>query len=175
MRTLIAATAALTLMAPALATPALAGDWTGAYVGLGVGNTDFDGPGIFDGDDVSYGLHAGYDFDFGDFVLGGELEYDWTDVSLAGGAGQLDSMSRLKLKAGYDFGQALGYAIVGAARANSSIGDDSGLVYGLGVAYAINDQFTLSGEYLRHDFNNFNGTGFDATADVFNIRASFRF
>lgn len=175
MRNLIAATAAVALMAPVMANPARAGDWTGPYVGLGIGNTDVNGPGAADGNDVSYGIHMGYDYDFGDFVLGGELEYDRADVSVAGGLGRLDNIGRLKLRAGYDFGPVLGYAIVGGARANTSVGNDTGLVYGLGLAYAINDQFTLSGEYLRHDFNNFNNTGADATADVFNLRASLRF
>ena len=158
----------------ALASPALAADWTGGYVGLGVGQSDIDGPGGADGDDTTYGVHAGYDYDFGDWVIGGELEYDHADVPL-GAATQMDSMTRLKLRAGYDFGPAMAYAVAGAARADTSFGDDTGAVYGLGVAYAVNDQFTLSGELLRNDFNGFANTGGDLTADTFNLRASFRF
>ena len=170
MRLLIAAATAAVL-----ATPGLAGEWTGAYVGLGVGSTDIDGPGAADGDDVTYGIHAGYDYDFGDWVVGGELEYDRTDINLGNGVAVADNIGRLKFKAGYDFGDILGYAVVGAARAQTSIGDDTGAVYGLGLAYAVNERFTISGELLRHDFNNFNGLGSDLTANSVNIRASYRF
>lgn len=168
-------TAALTAAAiAALATPGFADDWTGLYAGIGVGQSDVDGPAAQDGDDTSYGIHAGYDYDFGAWVLGGELEYNWADVALAGGA-NTDAFSRLKFRAGYDFGPALGYVVAGASRANTSLGDDSGVVYGLGVAYAVGDSMTLSGELLRDDFSDFNNSGSDLTTDTFNVRASFRF
>ncbi len=171
MKTILAAMTALTLVAA----PAMAGDWTGGYVGAGVGWADIDGPGTLNGDDSTYGLHLGYDYDFGDWVVGGELAYDWANIDLGTGVGTADNLGSLKMKAGYDFGDALGYVVLGGSRAYTSLGDDTGLVYGVGVAYAINDQWTLSGEVLRHDFNNFNGTGVDADADVIQVRASFRF
>lgn len=170
MRTLIAA-----VTVAALATPTLAADWTGGYVGLGVGNTDVDAGSGLTGDDTSYGIHGGYDYDFGDFVVGGELEYDRADVSIGGGVANLDNVARLKFKGGYDFGPVLGYAVLGAARADSSLGNDTGLVYGVGVAYAVTEQFSISGELLRHDFDDFNNSGLDIEADSINLRASFRF
>ena len=158
------------------AVPALAGDWTGPYVGLGVGFADTDGPGNRDGDNGSFGGHVGYNYDFGNlFVLGGELEYDRVNTDLGGAGGTIDGIGRLKLKGGYDFGPALGYAVVGGARANTSFGDDNGLVYGLGVAVPINDQFSISGEVLRHEFSDLGGPGSDFDTNTFNLRASFRF
>lgn len=157
------------------AVPALAnGDWTGGYVGGQVGNLDVDGTGAADGDDFSYGIHGGYRYDFGTFVLGGELEYDWADVDLAGAA-TVDNVLRLKATAGYDFGPALAYVAAGWAEVDTSLGDDTGGFYGLGVAYQINPQFELSAEALWHEFNNINGTGVNADATSINLRASFRF
>ena len=159
----------------AMSGPALAGDWTGPYAGIGVGWADVDGPGALDGNDVTYGAHVGYDYDFGDFVLGGELEWDRTDISLGGGAANTDNVGRLKVRFGYDFGPALGYLVAGGAKAYTSMGNDTGAVYGLGVAWAVDEQITVSGEFLRHDFNNFNGLGADVDANTFNLRVSFRF
>jgi len=171
MRILFSALAAVVLMG----TPAVAGEWTGAYVGLGLGHADVGGPGVLDGDGFAYGIHAGYDYDFGDFVLGGEFEYDRTDVDLLGGVAAVDNIARLKLRLGYDFGEALGYVVIGGARADTSVGNDSGAVYGLGFAVPMGDQFTVGGEILRHDFNNFNNSGSDVDATTINVRASFRF
>ena len=122
---------------PAPTPVAVEGDWTGFYTGLQVGQTDIDSDsGALDGDDTSYGFHAGYDYDFGQFVLGGELDYDKTDIDLGGGA-EVDSVARAKLKAGYDFGNTLVYATAGAARADTSGGVETGPFAGLGVTHKI--------------------------------------
>ncbi|MEM9550078.1 MAG: outer membrane beta-barrel protein [Pseudomonadota bacterium] len=170
MRALLATAAAVLIATPALAD----GDWTGGYVGGQLGYLDVDGTGAADGDDIAYGVHGGYDFDFGEFVVGGEIEWDWTDVDL-GGAADVDSVGRLKVKAGYDLGNVLPYVTVGVAEVDTSLGDDTGGVYGLGVAYRLTDEWTISGEALYHDFNNIEGTGVDAEATSVNVRASFRF
>lgn len=172
MRTLLSA-GAIAVMA----TSAFAGDWTGGYVGLGFGYGDVDvSGGVPGGDDYTYGIHAGYDYDFGDWVVGGELEYDWMDIDIANGAVTLDNVARLKVKVGYDFGPAMSYLIAGSAKAyTSGAGDDSGYLYGIGAAYAFTPQWMLSAEYLRHEFSNFDSSGLDVDADTVNLRASFRF
>lgn len=149
-------------------------DWTGAYGGLNLGYGDVDGTGTADGDDMTYGLHLGYDYDFGRFVLGGELEYDKADIDL-NGAAEVDSVTRLKIRGGYDLGRTLIYATAGAARLDTSIGDDTGEFFGLGMAYQVTDRFTVGGEVLEHRFDDIGGTGVDADATTFNIRGSFRF
>ncbi|MHA6262088.1 outer membrane protein [Arenibacterium sp. CAU 1754] len=159
-----------------MAGPTLAADWTGGYLGLGVGYGDVSvSGGVQGGNDVTYGIHGGYDYDFGDWVVGAELEYDRADIAIAGGAQNVDNVGRLKFKAGYDFGSTLGYLVLGAARASTTLGNDTGAIYGLGLAYQVNPQWTVSGEVLRHDFNNFNGTGLDVDADTINVRVSMRF
>lgn len=163
-----------TVAAPVYTPAFTAGDWTGAYGGLNLGYGDVDATGAADGDDTTYGLHVGYDYDFGRFVLGGEFEYDKADIDL-NGAAEVDSVMRLKLRGGYDFGRTLVYATAGAAKLETSIGDDTGEFFGLGVAYKVTDSFTVGGEVLEHRFDDIGGTGVDADATTFNLRGSFRF
>lgn len=150
------------------------GDWTGGYVGLGLGNLDVDGSGTADGDDISYGIHGGYDYDFGRYVLGGEVEFDAADINL-GGAATVDSVTRLKLRGGYDLGRTLIYATVGAARVDTSLGDDTGAFGGVGIAYQVNDRFYVGGEVLEHRFENIGGSGVNADATSVSLRGGIRF
>ncbi len=154
------------------------GNWTGFYAGAQVGNLDVDGEnglaGV-GGDDTTYGLHAGYNYDFGTWVVGGELDYDDASVDLSNGA-TTDSVWRAKLRGGYDFGRTLLYATAGLADLDTSVGSDTGDFYGVGVSYKATEQFIVSGEYLMHDFSDIGGAaGVDAEADTFAIRASWQF
>lgn len=157
-----------------VAQPYQGGEWTGFYGGLQLGRLDVDGTGAADGDDLSYGVHAGYDYDFGRFVLGGEVDYDFADVDL-GGAATVDSVARLKLRAGYDLGRTLVYATAGMARVDTTIGADNGEFAGLGVAYQFNERIIVGGEVLTHSFDDIGGSGVDADATSISIRSSFRF
>jgi len=150
------------------------GDWTGGYAGVQFGHLDVDGTGAADGDEVIYGLHAGYDYDFGQFVLGGEVDFDTGDLDL-GGAATVDNVTRIKLKAGYDLGQTMIYATAGAAQVNTSIGDETGPFGGLGLSYAVSEQFSVGGEVLYHEFDDIGGTGVGADATSVTLRGSFRF
>ncbi|MBJ6370313.1 outer membrane protein [Sedimentitalea arenosa] len=154
-----------------------AGDWTGGYVGAGLGYGVVDvSNNVPGGEDYMFGLHGGYRYDFGDWVVGGELEYDWSDIDVANNTVTLDNVSRLKLNLGYDFGPGMSYLIVGAAEAyTSGLGDDSGYLYGIGAAYQVTEQWIVSGEVLQHDFDDFNASGLDVEATTVNFRASFRF
>lgn len=152
----------------------LGGDWTGGYAGLQLGYGDVDGSGEADGDDFLYGAHLGYRYDFGTFVLGGELDYDFADIDL-NGAAEVDSVARLKLQAGYDFGPALGYFTAGVADLDTSIGSETGEFYGIGVAYQVNERYTVGAELLEHSFDDIGGTGVEADATTFTVRGSIRF
>ncbi len=150
------------------------GEWTGFYGGLNLGYSDIDGTGNLDGNDNTYGAHIGYDYDFGKYVLGAELEYDKTDIDLDGG-GTADNIARLKLRGGYDLGKTLIYATAGAARMDTSFGHDTGGFVGIGAAYKVTDSFTVGGELLEHRFKDIGGSGADADATTFNLRGSYRF
>ncbi len=172
MKAIKAALAALIL---AGASPVLAEDWTGPFAGFSFGYADADGPGGVGGSDSAFGPHIGYDYDFGSFVLGGELEYNRLNLDLGESEGSLDSVSRLKLRGGYDFGPALGYVVVGTARAETSGDSDTAAVYGIGVAYPIGDRFVISGEALRQDFDIDSAPNGSLDTSVFNLRTTFRF
>ncbi|SDW37958.1 Outer membrane protein beta-barrel domain-containing protein [Ruegeria halocynthiae] len=167
-----------TVLVAALVTSAgsvVAEDWTGPYAGFSFGYADTDGSGGVGGSSASFGPLIGYDHDFGSFVLGGELEYNRLNLDLGQSEGSLDSLSRLKLRGGYDFGSALGYIVLGTARASTSGDSDTAAVYGIGVAYPIGDRFVISGEALRQDFDNVPQSGGSLDTSVFNLRTTFRF
>lgn len=155
----------------------LADDWSGFYAGAGIGNLEVDTnvAGITE-NDAAYGIHAGYRFDAGQWVVGGEFEHDWTDIELVPGAISADRVMRLKATAGYDLGQMLVYVAAGTAKVNvDGLGDDWGSFYGLGAAYAVTPKANVSLELLEHNFSDIGDSGVDADAWSANIRASWRF
>ncbi|WP_138923148.1 outer membrane protein [Sulfitobacter sp. BSw21498] len=168
------------VMTAPVAAPNLGGDWTGFYTGLQLGYSEADTNFGVDGDNGSYGFHAGYNYDFGRFVLGGELDYDKTDIDLDDAAGvtqgSIDSVARAKIKGGYDLGNTLIYATGGYARADTSIGDEDGAFYGIGMDYKITEQYSVGAELLEHKFDDVGGvSGADADVTTFNVRGSYRF
>ncbi len=164
------------VFAPAPAPVPVVSDWTGFYTGLQLGYGDVDGPGALDGNNNTYGFHAGYDYDLGNWVIGGELDYDQTDVDLNFGAASVDSVARLKLKGGYDLGNTLVYATAGVARADTSVGDETGPFAGLGISYKVTDRYTVGAEVLEHRFDDLGGVaGDDVDATTITLRGSLRF
>lgn len=189
-----------TVAAPVVVTTMQGGDWTGAYIGLQAsavdGTNSLDtGEDVFDFSGGLYGVHVGYDYDFGRFVLGGEFQYDQgsvgSDLTPAFGGGDagidLDWVARLKLRAGYDLGRTLIYATGGASRASAStspgfVGKDPGQMdgtfLGAGISFQITDQFTAGAEVLADRFGDFeNSTLTDTETDLTSIslRVGYRF
>ncbi|WP_212525636.1 outer membrane beta-barrel protein [Actibacterium sp. MT2.3-13A] len=169
------------VVAPAPA-PVLSTDWTGFYAGLqlGFGQLDASGAATGDGDGVLGGVHAGYNWDFGSYVVGAELSYDASDIKLSGGAPKVDNLARIKLRAGADMGQSLVYGAVGAAWMDLSTpgagsSDDNGWFLGAGMEHALRENVTLGGEILYHQFDNFSKTGVDYEVLTIQARVSFRF
>jgi outer membrane immunogenic protein len=154
------------------------GEWTGAHVGAGLSYGDVSA-GSDGGNGALYGVRAGYDYDFGKFVLGGGLDYDASNVNLDSGAGSLDSVTRLRIRGGVDLGQTLVYATAGAAHAEATLGgasvSDDGYFGGIGADYMLNDRWMVGGEVLVHKFSNFGGTGTDIDATTAGVNVGFRF
>ncbi|MEJ8560396.1 outer membrane beta-barrel protein [Yoonia sp. GPGPB17] len=169
--------------APIAAAPVAVGnDWTGFYAGgqLGFGRLDSDA--ILDDDDPEgaiYGVHAGYNYDFGSIVLGGEIDYDLTNIEVDDPSSEVDSIARAKAKLGYDAGQFMPYITAGVARVETTDaldGDTDGSFAGLGVSYMMNDAIILGGEVLQHQFEDFaDSDGVDVDATTLSLRASFKF
>lgn len=166
---------------PVIAAPApvisASPDWTGFYGGaqLGWGNVDTNTPGV-SGDDMIGGLTFGYDYDLGDWVVGGGLDYDWADITLAPGL-NVDNIFRAKLRAGYKIGSGLLYGTGGYANADTNlIGDEDGYFVGAGYEHLISDNFSLGGEVLYHEFDGFNTVpSTDLEATTVQVRGTFRF
>ena len=167
------------LIAAALpAGPALAqsADWSGAYAGAELGFADVDtnlaGLG---GDGFIAGIIGGYDWDFGAWVVGLGADYDFADISL-GAAADLEEIWRIKFRGGYKIGQGLAYGTAGYANADTdTLGDDDGYFIGAGYEHRLAPNFSLGGEVLYHEFDNFNSTPTDIDATTVQVRGTFRF
>ena len=159
-------------LAPAPSSP----DWTGFYVGgqLGYANVDTSVAGL-DGDDIIGGLVAGYDYDFGQWVVGAGIDYDFADISLGGG-NNVDSVWRAKLRAGYKIGNGLLYGTGGFAQVDiNTLGSNDGYFVGAGYEYMVTQNISVGGEVLYHEFDNLGATTIDADATTVQARATFRF
>lgn len=154
-------------------------DWTGGYVGAQLGYGDVDSSDVtMEGYGWLGGVHAGYRWDLGNWVAGTELTWDTTDIDL-GTTGSLDDVMALKLTAGREIGNSLVYGALGVAQANATVGtadaSDNGIVFGVGFDYAVNDRWTVGGEVLEHQFNNFDGLGVDLDATTVKAKVALRF
>lgn len=156
-------------------------DWSGFYGGvqLEYGDVSVD-PINDDGTGALYGVFGGYRYDFGNVVLGAELDLTAADIELDGAFnGSIDTVHRLGVEAGFDAGPALIYGTAGMAYASATSAgtdfEDNGYFFGAGVDYLVTDQIILGAEVLQHEFDDFDNTGLDVSATTFGINAAFRF
>ncbi|KPQ20777.1 MAG: Opacity protein [Rhodobacteraceae bacterium HLUCCA24] len=159
--------------------PAPAGiDWTGFYGGaqLGYGDVSTSGAADLDGDGAIGGVTLGYDYDFGNYVLGGAFDYDFADIDV-NGATTLESVARVKVRGGPKIGtNGLLYAAAGGAQAEAEGFDsDTGWFLGAGYEQMVTDRFSVGVEALYHEFDDFDDSGIDVQATTVQLRGTFRF
>ncbi|SHI38085.1 Opacity protein [Palleronia salina] len=158
--------------------PPVSTDWTGAYAGTSLGYGSSDIGTVADPNGAIAGVFAGYNVDFGNTVVGAELDLNAADFDDEPTA-FIDRVHRLKVKAGYGTGAALFYGTVGAAYASGEVGgasvSDNGYLYGVGVDYAVSDRFHYGLEVLRHEFDDFDNSGIDVDATTVQARFGYRF
>ncbi len=168
-------------VAPVAAAPvAYAPDWTGFYGGAAIGYGDLNADGAaLDGDGAIGGVFAGYRRSFGNLVGGVELDYDTSDITLGANAGKLDNVVRIKGQLGTTFNRAFVYGTVGAAYAEASVGaaslNDWGYAVGVGMDYALTDNWAVGAEALYHNFNDFDNSGVDLDVTTVKARVSYKF
>ncbi|WP_224814650.1 outer membrane protein [Hasllibacter sp. MH4015] len=195
--------AALTALAVVFAAPAFAGGvapvtplppvmiepeqtWDGWYGGLQLtyGQGEIDTPPAADIEGNLYGIFLGYRYDMGDFVLGGELDYEHGSVALdAPGDTEVDWIFRSAVELGYDAGNLLPYATVGVATAHFTdptppAGFDAtslGYFAGVGLDYAISERFTVGAEVLFHQFDEGPSATSSTSLQTLSVNAAFRF
>lgn len=150
----------------------VSGDWTGGYVGLnlGYGKTEMNGS---SDKEPFYGLSAGYDYDMGNIVVGGGLEFDKMDSKL--GAETVESAARVKLRAGYDLGNGLAYGTAGAVRFDTkTAGTDTGYFVGAGYEHKMTDQISVGTEVIYNKVKTFKG-GSDLKGTTISAKVNYRF
>lgn len=153
--------------------------WTGPSLGVQLGYADLSTSGAADltGNDVLLGLRAYYDVDFGDFILGGGLQYDRTNLDV-GGVTTLESVTRLGVRGGVDLTNDWIYATAGWALAQTSdaaVGNSDGWFAGIGYETMISDTASLGAELLFHEFTDFDLAGLSARATTAAVSINFRF
>jgi len=153
-------------------------NWTGFYVGLNYTSSDGEltnaGPTVDVSFEDSVGLYAGYDFDFGQYVVGGELTFGKFDDKATGNETKL---YQLQARIGADLGSFLPYVTVGAAKFSAGDnGSETGVTYGVGGDYRINDSFSVGIAYSVNNFENVQELlGADVKLEQIQMRASYRF
>jgi len=173
-------TAPVVEAAPITVSPVVvdASDWTGFYAGLqyGQGKAELDND-LGDSDFDAYGVHGGYNHDFGKYVLGGELDYNKLDLDDTDGDADL---TRLRARAGYDMGRFLPYVTLGAAHISTDeeFADisETAVTYGIGADFKVTEKFTVGAEYTKQDFDDVeNIDDLNLDTDMVQVRASYRF
>lgn len=181
--------------------------WTGAYAGLHVGTLDGDAEGTAvapgdigsqdltaDPNGVLGGIQAGYNFQFGSFVLGAEGDVSFGDIDdviypeMFGAfptriEAEMDWMATIRGRLGWAWDRTLFYATGGVAWTDLDVtadagadGSDSdsasmfGWTVGGGVEHALTDSISMKAEYLYADFGredlDFNFDGFEVSSDA---------
>jgi outer membrane immunogenic protein len=151
--------------------------WTGFYIGLngggGFGRSAWDSTGGFDISGGLVGGTAGYNYQFGQAVVGIEGDIDWADingttttVACPLGCKTSDSwLSTVRGRLGYAADRFMPYVTGGAAfgdvktstpgfaGANNS---EAGWTLGAGLEFALAQNWTAKAEYLYVDLGKFN-------------------
>ena len=161
-------------------------DWSGFYAGAQLGWADIEvdvpGLGTLEGDGALGGLHAGYNWDFGSYVLGIEGDFDIFDVTVGvpPASGDVKRIARLKLRAGTELGtNSLLYGAVGAAYLDVTGGgvdqNDTGWLVGIGLDHKLAGGWIIGGDVMYHKFNNFDFASVDIKATTIRARLSWQF
>ena len=175
--------------------------WSGAYVGVMASTTSLDaedfsfGPGPFDMDGGTAGIFAGYNFMFGDVMVGIEGSYssggiDGDDAAFMDPV-EIENTAQLRARLGYAIDRILPYVAVGVISSDvfsnhSGFGAATqtytGFSYGIGVDYALRDNIFVRAEieHLNYDRDDFDFSGgdlhdFDMDGTRLSIGVAYRF
>lgn len=183
-----AAAADLSYPAPAAYAPAPVFTWTGFYIGANAGYGWGEADRSPDVDGFIGGLQAGYNWQgAGPLVLGIEADLQYADVSSS--VFTLDYFGTVRARLGYAFDQFLVYGTGGFAYGRgtfetfglSNSQNQFGWTVGAGAEYAIDNNWSVKGEYLYVDLGEetystlFGPRDVGTTANVLRAGVNYRF
>ena len=196
---------ATTFITPALGADLLRGsidvqeaavsDWSGAYVGVGVGYGAFEDrdarfdaffPGfVSKGDGFGLSAHVGYNFQLGNFVVGAEADitqlnepFRTAPPILRASDLRINDIMTLRGRIGYDMDRFLPYVTAGVSRATTNIDtvtEGYGYAAGIGIDYKVTEKILFGVQYMRHEFEDFGGQPIQASFDLLTARLSAKF
>lgn len=172
--------------------------WEGVYVGASYAlfngensYIDVDEASDYELEGQMLGAFTGFGIPLNRFILGGEVSF------MAGAANEEDfegeyeysSIVDLKGRVGFDGGKVMPYAVLGASFGTFAVNEgpdvdfdqtEMGLLFGLGLSYAINNQFTVGAEFVTRSFEfefpeEVNLLDVEATVNSLALRASYSF
>ncbi len=176
-----------------------AGPYVGAQIGYGWGETRGKIKGSrrgIDTDGVIGGLYGGYNAQLTpNFVLGGEADISWSDISGDRSIGgrkyeaRTDWQGTIRARAGAAFDRILVYGTGGVAFAGNNMKKQArgsegqthvGWTLGAGVEGAITENIVARGEYLyagygKQDYNKINAKGVDLNTSVVRAGVAYKF
>jgi len=177
---------------PAYAPPVFT--WTGLYVGVNGGWGGATGGGGDFGSATGglFGGTLGYNYQIGQFVIGGETDLDWADITkkgwndLAGNAykTQVDTLFGARLRAGMAWDRALFYVTGGYAGANVKLSEAywnssnswrNGGAIGVGAEYAFTNHISAKLEYIYEAFEDKSYAGGKSKLDLSLVRAGLNY
>lgn len=168
---------------PVMEAPA-AYNWSGPYAGftfgLGRVTSNTSTP---DQTGLGAALHAGYNLDMGDWVIGTELDLaPGALVDLSAGDREIGNSGRLKLRGGPKLGadgRTFAFGTLGVAHVRSSDNagsySDTGWLAGVGLSHAVRENWFVTGELTHHRFRDVAGTNANVNATAATAGMSFRF
>jgi outer membrane immunogenic protein len=165
-------------------------DWTGFYVGAHVGYGEAQVDGEHEGEafgldpnGILGGVHAGFNWQLGSFVIGTEGDFSWgnwddsaalTGPDAESASAEVDWLATLRARLGLALDNFLIYGTVGAAWADAEASivdpglapstgsvdfDDVGLVAGGGVEWGVSESLSWKLEGLWFNFDDTVSTG----------------
>ncbi len=165
-------------------------NWGGFYGGISASKFSGDATALSGGAIVNQadmisetvaGVFAGYNWQKGKWVFGGELAYSNPDQDAVAFPGStLKDVLDVKARVGYATNKVLFYGVVGRSWSEfddtGTIFDQSGMNYGIGVDYALGKHAILGLEYLKRDLSgDTGGTTIENNASSISARISWKF
>lgn len=168
--------------------------WTGFYMGVSVGHAKAEdddeafpiAPGITiplhsEGTDWTKGIHAGFQYQSGSFVVGAEWEYQDIDIQYVGeGIGPIpvfiEDSHTLRVRGGIALDRAHFYVSGGLQYTTTNVDlNDWAYTVGAGMEYAMTDNVVAGIQYDHSWFDEFDGRPISGTYDRFTARVGIKF